>query len=220
MYTIVVTDDNELVKTVEERIMCKSKLVDTLHFLVNPIYKEQDMSKYSVVMEYVLPVSKEYKTEYLVLSSELYKDMLEYKVPFDSNLTKEPGDLSVQLTFVYVEMQADSNTVQHVRKTSPCVIKIIPISAWSDIISDSALTALDQKIVQINSQINAMEDLNKTLSEEKADNIKIDGTTIYLTANGEEIGDRINIGQITSKSMPVLQTDNQELNDDNRTLFN
>ena len=77
MYTILVNDDNSLQTTVRERIMQRSKLVDTLHFLVEPTYKEQDMSDFTVTMEYLLPVSREYRTENLVKSDALYKDMLE-----------------------------------------------------------------------------------------------------------------------------------------------
>ena len=46
MYTILVNDDNTLLTTVKERIMQKSKLVDSLHFLVNPTYKKWNKSKH------------------------------------------------------------------------------------------------------------------------------------------------------------------------------
>ena len=38
MYTILATDDNELRVTVKERIMQRSKMVDSFHFLVKPMY--------------------------------------------------------------------------------------------------------------------------------------------------------------------------------------
>jgi len=44
MYTILLNNDNKLVTSVRERIMQRSKLVDNLHFLVDPAYKELDMS--------------------------------------------------------------------------------------------------------------------------------------------------------------------------------
>ena len=68
MYTILVNSDNSLQTTVRERIMQRSKLVDTLHFLVDPVYKEHDMSAFTVTMEYLLPVSREYHTENLIKS--------------------------------------------------------------------------------------------------------------------------------------------------------
>ena len=37
MYTILVTESNELVTSVKERIMQRSKLVDSLHFLMDTL---------------------------------------------------------------------------------------------------------------------------------------------------------------------------------------
>ena len=92
MYTILVTQENELITSVKERIMKRSKMVDKLHFLVDQFYKEDiDMTDFNVMLEYVMPESREYKTELLVRSEELYKDKLEYTLPFDTKFTKEAG---------------------------------------------------------------------------------------------------------------------------------
>ena len=307
MYTILVTDENELRVTLKERIMQRSKLVDSFHFLVDPMYKgETDMTEFTtVVMEYILPVSRKYVSETLVLTSEentvvvdedidpeidivedseeenkgslnkvvpiLYKGKLEYKLKFDTNLTAEPGDIELQLTFIKTDIvevvedvenvgnvgsienvrnarnvrnsiptdedetlesdetlddgensddtgntdgnenvnTGDSNenntgqkvtykTVQYVRKTSPCKITIVPISAWADLIPDEALTALDRRLAKVDAQIKALADTAVVFTNEKADNIKLDTETseIYLTANGEPLGDRISIDEL------------------------
>ena len=209
MYTILVTDDNELKVTIKERIMQRSKMVDSFHFLVKPMYKENiDMTGFTVTMEYKLPVSNEYATkditEDLILTVDeegntvLYKDMLEYKLPFDTNLTAEAGEVEVQLTFTKSEMNTEGVVTQFVRKTSPCKITIVPIAAWSNVVPDKALTALDQRILKIDEQINALSESAMLLVQDKADNIKLDTETneIYLTANGEPIGDRITIDEL------------------------
>ena len=193
MYTILVNDDNSLQTTVRERIMQRSKLVDTLHFLVEPTYKEQDMSEFTVTMEYLLPVSREYRTENLVKSDVLYKDMLEYKLPFDTALTKEAGEVQMQLTFTRVEMDADGKTTQYVRKTSAESIVIVPVSAWSDVIADSALTALDQRLIQMEAIANSLDEMAQNLFETKADNLVYDNRQLQLTAAGERIGDAVTI---------------------------
>lgn len=203
MYTILVNQDNTMTTSVRERIMQRSKLVDSLHFLVDPIYKGLDMSDFTVTMEYILPVSKKYITEILVKSNELYnskinKEMLEYTLPFDTKLTKEPGDIKVQLTFTKVDLDEYGNNRQYVRKISETTIHITPISAWSDIIPDEALNAIDQRIIKTDAQIKALEELNEVTAITKADNIKLDEETndIYLTANGEKIGDSINLSDL------------------------
>lgn len=191
MYTILLNESNELTTSIRERIMQRSKLVDSLHFLVDPIYKGIDMTSFTAVMEYITPVSREYKTEYLVQSDALYKNKIEYKLPFDTDLTKEAGKIEVQLTFTKVEMDAYGEVKQYVRKTSPTTINIIPCSAWCNVIADNALTALDQRLIMVDTMINAANDMNNYLSETKADNIVIDKetNTIQLTANGTPIGD-------------------------------
>ena len=263
MYTILVNDDNTLVTSVRERIMQRSKLMNSLHFLVKPKYEIEtveydntstdtsdttedtitedtttdtttedttasdtitleeksdgevnvepivvdgiaDMSKFTVMLEYLTPVSKQYKSEILALTVDdegkpkTYKDRLEYKLPFDTYLTSEAGDIEVQLTFTAVDLDADGNGYQYVRKTSTTAITITPISAWSDIVTDKALNAIDQRLIETQKQIKALEELNDISAVSKADNITLDSetNTIALTANGEKIGDAINISEL------------------------
>lgn len=139
MYTILVTDSNELVTTVKERIVQGSNLVDNLHFLAKTDYKGIDMTDFSATLEYTLPVSREHKTENLVRSDTLYKNMLEYKLPFDANLTKEAGEIEIKLTFNRFTLNAKGNPIQQVRKISTTTVSIVPITAQSDIVPDNGL---------------------------------------------------------------------------------
>ena len=213
MYTILLNDTNELITSVKERIMQRSKLVDNLHFLVDPIYKGIDMTDFTVMMEYILPVSREYKSEVLVKSDELYKEKLEYKLPFDTCLTKEAGDIEVQLTFVKVSLDADGNNIQQVRKTSPTTIKILPISAWSDIIADSSLNAIDQRLIQAEAMIQAVGEMAQYIDDNKADNISYNEEENYiqLTANGEPIGDKITLKAVGTNVTSIEVNENGEL---------
>ena len=195
MYTILLNETNELITSVKERIMQRSKLVDNLHFLVDPIYKGHDMSEFMATMEYLLPVSKELHTEQLTLSDELYKEKLEYKVPFDTTLTKEAGKIEVQLTFTKIEMDEEGKATQYVRKTSPASITIVPISAWSDIIADSALDIIDQRLIQTEAMINALNYLSQEIYDNKADNIVFNTNKIQLVANGKPIGDPVSLDE-------------------------
>jgi flagellar hook protein FlgE len=198
MYTLLVNDNNEIITTIKERIMQRSKLVDSLHILVKPTYKDYDMSDFTVMFEYVLPMSREYKTEVLVKSAELYKDHIEYKLPFDTNLTKEAGKIELQLTFIKVEMDVDGNVVHRVRKAGPATITIVPVSAWSNIIPDSALSALDQRLIMTEAMINAANETLAIIDSTKADNVVYNQKTnvLQLTANGQPIGDEVKIAGV------------------------
>ena len=212
MYTILVNDDNTLLTTVKERIMQRSKLVDNLHFITSKMYKNVDMEVFTVLMEYILPVSKQYKTEILTLSNNNYDGTgkyLEYILPFDTDLTKEAGQIEVQLTFSHVDVDAEGHGVQRVRKTSTCTITIVPIAAWSDIVPDEALTALDQKIIEIDKRINLLNDRADGLETLKVDNLIYDdeAKTLQLSADGVAIGDKISVDDMLDEGTPVVDID-------------
>lgn len=195
MYTILVGEDNQLITSVRERVVQRSKLVDSLHFLVDHTYKGIDMSDWVVCLEYILPISREYKTEILAKSDQLYKNRIEYKVGLDTNLTQEPGNVELQLTFIKVEMDADGQVVQRVRKTTPTTITIVPVSAWSNAMPDSSLAAIDQRLVMAEMLIGAANDTLAVIDSNKADNMMYNRSTntLQLTANGQPIGDSISI---------------------------
>lgn len=210
MYTILVNDDNTLTTSVRERIMQRSKLVDSLHFLVEPTYKELNIADFTVTLEYVLPISKKYKVETLIKSDELYKERLEYKLPFDTNLTREYGDIEIQLTFTKVDLDEEGKDIQYVRKTSTTSITIVPISAWSDVIPDEALTDLDQKILKTDAQIKELREMQENILVEKADNLVLDeeNKELYLTAEGNQIGNKVKLSDLGNE---IVQSSNEGL---------
>lgn len=209
MYTILVCEDNSLYGSHKERIMQRSKLVDSMAFIVNPIYKGIDMTNASVVLEYLLPVSKKYETEYLTLSDERYNDcFLQYKLPFDTKITSEHGSVELQLTFAYADLDENGNSIQRVRKTSTTIIEIIPISAWSDIIPDAALSALDQRILKQDAQIKALNELANALDGNVniVDNLVYNSIdeTLQLSANGVGVGSKVSVKDMLDDGSPVV----------------
>ena len=188
-YIILVNDDDTLYGSKKCRIMQRQKLVNELIFIVNPIYRDiHDMTKASVLLEYILPISRKYETIYLELCDERYDDcFLQYKLPLDTNLTNEHGAVELQLTFAYAEMDENGNIVQRVRKTNKTTIEITPISAWSDIVPDSALGGLDQRLIVMNAQIQALNDCLNMVDTNKVDNLVHDDNSEPLQA---VIGDK------------------------------
>lgn len=195
MYTFLINEDNTLTCSIQDAIMERSKMVDKLHFLADPTYKGVDMTDCTVNLEYVLPISKRYKTEILTKSDELYKNKLEYILPFDTDLTSEPGDIQIQLTFLAVTIDSDGTTVQHVRKVGPGVIHIVPIQNWSDLIPDAALSSVDQRLLAAEAMLKALSDRNAAIFDSKADNLSYIDQKLQLTANGKPIGNAVKITQ-------------------------
>lgn len=219
-YTILVNSDNSLYGSHKERIIKGSKCVDKLVFVVDPIYKGVDMTDASVVLEYVLPISREYKTEYLTLDDERYGDcFLQYKLPFDSCLTKEAGSIELKLTFVKTEIDANGKDIQRVRKTSSTTVDITPIEVWADIIPDSALSGLDQRIIKQDAQIRALSELAEILNDTKVDDLIYNETedTLQLSSKGVGVGNKVSVKDMIDDGIPVVDLDSngESNNNDN-----
>lgn len=215
-YIILVEQDNSLYGSHKERIMQRSTGVDSLMFIVDPIYRNvHDMTSASVMLEYLLPVSKAYKTEYLTLSDERYNNhYLQYKLPLNTSLTSEAGKIELQLTFVYTDLDANGNGIQRVRKTSATTIEIIPISAWSDIIPDAALSSLDQRLLKLDAQMRGLNEYMNVLDSNTVDNLVYDSNneTLQLSAKGVGIGDKVSVRDMLDDGIPVvdLNSDSEE----------
>lgn len=218
MYTILVNPDDTLYGSHKERIMQRQKLVNELIFIVSPIYNGIDMTNASVMLEYVLPVSREYKTVLLTLSEERYKDcFLQYKLPFDTDLTSQAGSLELQLTFAYIEMSPNGIGIQRVRKTSSTTIDIIPITAWSDIVPDAALSGLDQRLIKLDASMRAMNDYLDVLDNNKVDSLvyNYEEETLQLTSNGIGVGDKVSVREMLDDGIPVVDLDSESSSDSN-----
>lgn len=207
-YVIFVEQDNSLYGSHKERIMQRSTGVDSLVFIADPVYRKvHDMTNATVMLEYLLPVSKKYKTEYLTLSDERYNNhYLQYKLPLNTNLTSEAGKIELQLTFVYTDLDVDGSAIQKVRKTSPTTIEIIPISAWSDIIPDAALSSLDQRIIKLDAQMRGLNEYMNVLDSVSVDNLVYDSNneTLQLSAKGVGIGNKVSVRDMLDDGIPVV----------------
>lgn len=226
MYTILINDDNSMVATQVQRIVQRSKLVDDLWFLVKPLYNGYDMRNFIVSLEYVLPVSRKYRQEFLVLSQDTYKEHLKYILPIDTQLTDEAGEIELKLTFILSDLDENGKSIQRVRKITSTRITVVPTSAWSDVIPDEALDALDQRIIKIDAQVKAIEEYNNTIAATKADNIRYTESenALQLMSGDMSIGDKIilkNSGVIDKDGIPVVdfanaadipEIDNEESN--------
>jgi len=207
-YTIIVCDDNSLYGSHKEKIMQKEKLFNKLWFLVAPHYNGFDMSQCTVTMRYTTPISKEMKTEILVLSDEKYEEYLKYILPIDTCFTKEYGDIELNLTFTMLETDNDSNIIQRVRKTDNHILTITKLPDWDAFVPDSALAAIDQKILKTDAQIRALAELANSLENNvnMVDNLVYDESkdTLQLMAGDKGIGDKVSVRDMLENGVPVV----------------
>lgn len=123
-YVILINDDNSMVTTRKRKIMQNSNLVDILCFLIHPDYAENDMENFSVSLHYYLPVSAVEVVEILALSDDTYDGYLLYKLPIDTELTTESGDVHLSLTFSHKDIDENGDEVTRIRKVSGAKLRI------------------------------------------------------------------------------------------------
>lgn len=197
MYTIILKNDKGLYASHKETIMQYSNLVDKIQFLVPTQIGDNIMSDFdTVLLEYISPVTKQYKTEFLTLSEELYKGHLQYFLPFDTKITAESGIIEMRLSFyktTTVDNDGESETSAYIFKTQPCHLNVTAVSDWSSFISNDTLSALDKKIVQLIALQKEIEDMQSTISDYQEnlinDDIVSEGTT-YSSKKIEEFIDQ------------------------------
>ena len=208
MYVILVENDNSLYGSCKSKIMQREKLFNKLCFLVAPHYNGYDMSQCTVTMRYLLPISREFVTETLKLSDERYEEYLKYVLPVDTNLTKEWGEIELNLTFTMVDADDNGNVIQRVRKTDNYYLTITQIPDWDSLVPDSALSALDQRILKQDAQIKALTDLANALDGNVniVDNLVYndDEATLQLSANGVGVGDKVSVKDMLDEGSPVV----------------
>lgn len=207
-YIILVNDDNSMTVTRKKRIVQRSKLIDDLWFLVNQNYGDYNMADFTVMLEYLSPVSKKYRTEFLVKNEDTYNGYLKYTLPVNTTLTAEAGEVELLLTFLLVELDESGKSTQRVRKITGTKIDVVPISAWSDIIPDCALSTLDQRIIKMDAQIKALNETAAVINDSKADDITYDENTnaLQLKSGDQLIGSKVIISNVglDEDGMPVV----------------
>lgn len=215
-YTIIVCDDNSLYGSRKRKIMQREKLFNKLWFLVPSCYNGYDMSECTVVLRYLLPISKEFKMETLKLSDEKYEDYLKYVLPVDTCLTKEWGDIELNLTFIMLDVDDNGNVVQRVRKTDSHVLTITQLPNWDSVVPDSALAELDQRIIEQNRQIKALADLANILDSKQVDNLVYNSTdeTLQLSSKGIGVGNKVSVKDMLDDGIPVIDL-NSGIGDNN-----
>ena len=201
MLTFYIGNDNIIVRTeATGAIVEKSNAVDSIRFVTPKLYNDEyEMAEYSVVMEYITPISKRNSIIELVLTDDDYKeDYLLYNLPSTqatTALTAETGELQFSLMFVKAELDTEGNTIERVRNSANSgSIKIVPISSWFTA-SKEALAELTAMYVENKKTAEALAEIASILNANKADNIRLDENdkSIYLTSNNTKIGTEIDL---------------------------
>lgn len=208
MYTIMMLNDKSLIATSRTTLYQREKLADKIQFLFPQTYGYLNLSEFTAVLKYV-DQGNEAHAEILIPDKALYKDMIRFVLPVDTNLNRFAGDITIRITLTKVDIDNRKNYVIHTGET------IIPISHLSDYfksISDKSLEIIDQKIIELDTRIKVQEQLHDSLDLTKADDLTYKDNKLSLVSNGKKIGNEVEL--IIEQSDVIEFGDTLDVNED------
>ena len=201
MYTLRITDDNNVITTVKESLMEKSNCVNSIQIIINKLYKEQiDMTDTTAYMKYVLPVTKKIKMTQLIADTTTDESHILYTIPVTANISAEPGNIEVSFTFLKLVHDEESDTTtSYVRKTESGLIHITKLAQFDSYEPSEMLTELDQRILVLMATAEDIKKLGQATYDNMPIDMKLDSEAKKLTlvnANGNT-GDGVGIADLS-----------------------
>lgn len=191
MYTVIVGSDSSIVASVVEPIIQGSNFEHTMRILVPPEYHGYDTTTFMSLFEYKTP-SGAVGSETLTASEQTYKGFVEYLLPVKSAMTNDAGVVVFCITFL-LNVEENGRKQAVVLKTQPADLMIWKSDEWIGDLPDGTLNAIDEKMLKLAEMQEELKGMQDTLNNSKADNLAYDGDRLQLTANGEPIGDAVEI---------------------------
>lgn len=202
MNTFLLKSDYTVIKSIKKPVMEKSTGIDVLYFITPKMIGELDLTDgFNLVMEYLQPVSKKVKIETLVLvDSDYEEDYLRYALPLTTQITEEPGEVEINLTYMGVSLDAEGKSHEHICPFSTTYLTIVPISSWFSA-SNEAMTQLAEIYTANQRQIQALTELANMLNQSKADDIKLDVESgeIYVVSGTKKLGTGIMLEELANE---------------------
>lgn len=201
MYTLRITDDNNVITTVKESLMEKSNCVNSIQIIINKLYKEQiNMTDTTAYMKYVLPVTKKIKMTQLIADTTTDESHILYTIPVTANISAEPGDIEVSFTLLKLVHDEESDTTtSYVRKTESGLIHITKLAQFDSYEPSEMLTELDQRILALMATAEDIKKLGQATYDNMPIDMKLDSEAKKLTlvnANGNT-GEGIGIADLS-----------------------
>ena len=188
--TILILNNNIPLLTTSEKIMQRSKNVHIVKIFTPTEYYQWDMTNFTGVMECLTPDGRYYTSEMTPEDESSKEGYIQYNMNLDTTYTEVAGTIKLTFTFTYV----DPDTAKtYIRKTDGIELEVTSAQEWTHVVEDSTLSALDQRIVQLEALANSINAAADAYTASKADNMTLTGDTLQLQANGLSVGDPVKL---------------------------
>lgn len=188
--SLLMKDDKSLIITESTKLYQREKLVDKIKIYIPISYGEFDLTQFTAVLQYVTQ-DNTVRTASLIKEQDLYQDAyMVFDIPINTDITTYAGDVELQVTLTWNDV---SNDHIYVLNTGTQTITVLSLKDYFAFVPDASLSAINNTIAQLQSQIEELEAIAATYEDTKADNIVLDDVNhkMFLTANGVAIGDEI-----------------------------
>lgn len=206
---ILLKSDKTLVQTQRIRVYQRENLVDKFQFLIPFEIDGNDLTKFTVMMQYLGPDGTVYG-EVLERSPEDYEDAdgnvthMIYTLPITSAITKQAGDITVKLNLDYMDYEGqtsdpeeDPEPKHYVLNSDTTIVPILAVADYYSFVPDASLSMINNKIAELNTKTQELEALAHQFTDEQVDNIVLNADPetgeIHLSSKGQKIGDGIGL---------------------------
>lgn len=183
MYTILCQNKHLMITKKTAPIYQNDNRVDTLRFLIEPMYDDNDLSHYTVMAQITLPSEGKGKLEVLSFEEELYKEHMISNYVITNAITQYVGNITISLYLHYYSEEEDKT---YVINTNTINIEVLANNYTGENIdieeNIDILTQMQNQITQL--QTNKLD--TKIAYNDK------DGE-IQFYANDEKVGEPIKV---------------------------
>ena len=184
---ILMKSNKTLILSKPSKLYQKENAVDNITIYVPEKYEEYELKDFTGMMYYTNPGNVAY-SEALVSEESDKEGFLKFKLPVTTKITDVAGTISLYLSFVHVDLEAEK---KYVLKTGNLDITIEEWDDYFHYVSDESLSAIDNKIAELDTKIAEIKAIAET---SVPDDLSLtEEGHLSLTVDGANIGEGVNI---------------------------
>ena len=193
---ILMKPNKQLVITKQSRLYQKESVIDVLTFYVPETYQSDsagatyDLKEFAASLSYVDPGNNVHSESLIAADESLKEGFIQYSLPISTEITAVAGNVKMQLSLVKADLENGVNVVLH---SSELTIEIMEWSDYFASVSDASLGVIDQKIAELQTQIEALKSIAEGYSGAVPNDLMLTDDLLQLKNNAGAIGAGVNI---------------------------
>lgn len=193
---IVMKPNKQLVITKTTRLYQKESIIDSFTFYVPETYQSDsagsvyDLKEFTASVSYVDPGNNVHSELLTAAETSSKEGFIQYSLPVTTQITAIAGEVKLQLSLVKTDLENGVNIVLH---TSELTINILEWSDYFASVSDASLGVIDQKIAELNAQIEALKSIAEGYTGAVPNDLMVTDDLLQLKNDAGSIGAGVKI---------------------------